>query len=85
MFLRTPFILTQCLGMAEHVIDGETGYITPHDDEPALREGIERLWSNPDLADRFGEAAYRRAQDRHSLQAAAEMFYRLALDVLRAG
>jgi len=85
MFLRTPFILTQCLGMAEHVIDGETGYITPHDDEPALREAIGRLWSNPDLADRFGEAAYRRAQDRHSLQAAAEMFYRLALDVLRAG
>jgi len=84
MFLRTPFILTQCLGMAEHVIDGETGYITPHDDELALRDAIERLWNDPDLARRFGEAAHRRGQAHHSLKAAAEMFFRLALDVLRA-
>jgi glycosyltransferase involved in cell wall biosynthesis len=83
MFLRTPFVLTQCLGMAEHVIDGETGFVTPHDDEPALHEAIRRLWNDPGLAERFGEAAHRRGQARHSLTAAADMFYRLTLDVLR--
>jgi glycosyltransferase involved in cell wall biosynthesis len=84
MFLRTPFVLTQCLGMGEHVIDGETGFVTRHDDEPGLHEALKQLWNDPDLATRFGEAAHRRAQARHSLTAAADMFYRLALDVLRS-
>ncbi len=82
MFLRTPFILSRSLGGAEHVIDGETGFITPHDDEDALRQVVDRLWNDPGLAQSFGEAAWRRGQERHSLEAAAEMFHQLALDVL---
>jgi len=84
MFLSTPFVLTQCLGMAEHVIDGETGFITPHGDEDALREAIGKLWHDEDLATRFGDAARQRGRARHSLDAAAEAFSRLALDVLDA-
>jgi glycosyltransferase involved in cell wall biosynthesis len=84
MFLATPFVLTQCLGMAEHVIDGETGFITPHGDEDALREAIDRLWQDDALAARFGQAAQQRGHARHSLDAAAEAFSRLALQVIGA-
>ncbi len=78
MFMRTPFVVTQCLGMAEHVIDGETGFVSPHDDEPALTAAIDRLWTEPGLAESFGEASYRRAFERHSLEAAADSFFELA-------
>ncbi len=83
MFLRTPFVATNCLGIPEHVIDGETGFVTPHDDRDALRDAIERLWNQPGLAERFGEASFQRAQQRHSLQAAADRYYSLANEVLR--
>jgi glycosyltransferase involved in cell wall biosynthesis len=83
MFMRTPFVLTQSLGMDEHVLDGETGYVTPHDDEEALRAAIGRVWDDAELRERFEDAALQRARDRHSLDAAAEMFYRLALKLLR--
>jgi glycosyltransferase involved in cell wall biosynthesis len=83
MFMRTPFVLTQSLGMDEHVLDGETGYVTPHDDEHALRDAIGRVWEDDALRMRFEDAALQRARDRHSLEAAAEMFYRLALKLLR--
>ncbi len=82
MYLRTPFVLSRALGVAEHVIDGETGFVTPHDDEPALREAIHKLWSDPQLAHRFGEKAFDLAHKRHSLEAAAGMFHDLALKVL---
>jgi glycosyltransferase involved in cell wall biosynthesis len=82
MFMRTPFVVTACLGMAEHVIDGQTGFVTPHGDEAALRAAIGRLWSETGLADRFGAQALERAEQRHSLQAAAREHHGLALRVL---
>ena len=72
MFLRTPIVSTKYLGVAEHIIDGETGFVTPHSDDESLKGAIDRLWSEPGLAQRLGNAAEARAQQRHSLKAAAE-------------
>lgn len=83
MFLRTPFIVGECLGMREHVIDGETGFVIPHNDTNALGEAIETLTRDEALATRFSQKSYERAEARHSLAAAADAFYRLAHDVLR--
>ena len=83
MFLRTPFIVSECLGVREHVIDGETGLVTPHNDPAALDEAIGRLMCDQELAEQFSRNALQRALQRHSLEAAADAFYRLAHDVLR--
>jgi glycosyltransferase involved in cell wall biosynthesis len=80
MFMRTPFILTQCRGMGEHVVDGTNGFITPHDDQAALEQAMDRLWTEPGLADTFGAQGERLAEQRHSLSAAASHF-----DALIAG
>jgi glycosyltransferase involved in cell wall biosynthesis len=83
MFMRTPFILTDCLGMREHVIDGQTGFVTPHADQPALEAALNRLWHERSLADVFAEAAFRYAESRHSLAAAARSFFELSESLLR--
>ena len=77
MFLRTPIVATNCLGVPEHIIDGETGFVTPHSDDESLKGAIDRLWSEPGLVQRLGDAAEARAQQRHSLKAAAETFAQL--------
>ncbi|MEE8154162.1 MAG: glycosyltransferase family 4 protein [Phycisphaerales bacterium] len=83
MFLRTPIVSTRCLGVPEHIIDGETGFVTPHSDDESLKGAIDRLWSEPGLAQRLGEAAKARAQTRHSLKAAARNFAQLTQKLLQ--
>jgi len=82
MFMRTPFVITSCLGVSEHIVHGETGFVTPHDDQDALSAAIESLWSSPELADRFGDAGLDRAESRHSLRAASSRFDALIDHVL---
>ena len=82
MFFKTPCVVTRSLGMIEHVVSGLTGFVTPHDDQPALREAIGQVWNDTHLAERFGRAAFRRARARHSPDAAADMFHRLARTLL---
>jgi glycosyltransferase involved in cell wall biosynthesis len=85
MFMRTPSVVTSCLGMSDYIVHGENGLITPHGDEDALRTAIERIWSEPGLAARMGEAGYQRAQRLYSLEAAATMHEALAQRVMREG
>jgi glycosyltransferase involved in cell wall biosynthesis len=85
MFLKTPSVVTSCLGMSDYVVDGENGLVTPHGDEAALRGAIDRMWSEPGLAERMGELGYKRAQRLYSLEAAATMHEALARRVMQAG
>ena len=56
-------------GIAEVVVDGETGLLGPPDDPGALAAGIERLVRDPDLRRRFGRAGRERVAARYSLPA----------------
>ena len=85
MFMKTPSVVTSCLGMSDYVISGENGLVTPHGDETALRSAIERLCNEPGLAQRMGEAGYARARRVYSLEAAATMHEALAQKVMRVG
>lgn len=82
MFMRTPSVVTSCLGIGDYVVDGQTGYVTPHGDEAALKAAIERLWNDDALVDRFAHAGYERAEANYSLEAAAVSFESLAQRVL---
>ncbi len=57
---RTP-------GQTDVVIDGETGIYVPPGDPQALREAIEYLLANPDLAERMGQAGRRLIEQSMSL------------------
>lgn len=51
-----PVIGADSGGVADAIVDGETGYLIPPDDVPALAERILRLLGDPALAGRMGAA-----------------------------
>jgi glycosyltransferase involved in cell wall biosynthesis len=82
MFMRTASVVTSCMGMSDYIVNSENGIITPHGDEDALRNAIERLWNEQGLAKRMGEAGFTRAQRLYSLEAAATAHEALAQQVM---
>ncbi len=44
------------------IVDGETGLLVPAGDVAALADAMQRLLADPDLRERLGEAARRRAE-----------------------
>ena len=57
-----PVVATRTGGLAEIVVDGETGYLVPVDDLGALADRILALLKDRALAMRMGEAGRARAE-----------------------
>ena len=57
-----PVIATDVDGMQEVVRDGETGFLVPHEDAPALADRLLALLGDPALAGRLGAAGRRSAE-----------------------
>jgi glycosyltransferase involved in cell wall biosynthesis len=72
MACGTPVIATDVASLPEVVEDGVTGFLVPPNDPGALREKIQLLQGDPDLARRMGEAASRRVQELFTWEAVAE-------------
>jgi glycosyltransferase involved in cell wall biosynthesis len=76
---RTPSVALAVGGLAESVVDGETGYLAS--DLAQLTARVREIVSQPDLRDRLGAAAEQRARtftwDR-SAQAFLEVLRRVA-------
>ncbi len=49
--------------LGDYIPEGETGYVVPSGDVAALRDRIQRLWDDPDLARRMGLCAHERVAD----------------------
>ena len=65
-----PVVATPVGGLADAVVDGETGLLVPPRDPAALRAALERLLEDPLLRARLGDAARRRARELYGLEAA---------------
>ena len=61
-----PVVSTRCGGPESVIRDGETGFLTPLDDEIALAERIGQLLNNRGLRDTMGRAAARAARQHFS-------------------
>ena len=57
MCYRVPPIVTDSGGSPELVVDGESGIVVPVHDGRAIAAAIERLYRDPELRRRMGEAA----------------------------
>ena len=51
-----PVVASAVGGIPEMIVDGETGFLVPAGDEPALADRLRTLLLDPDLAARFGKA-----------------------------
>ena len=60
MAYRVPPVVTDCGGSPELVVDGECGYVVPIKDARALAGAFEKLYRDPELRQRMGEAARER-------------------------
>jgi glycosyltransferase involved in cell wall biosynthesis len=60
MSYRVTPVVTDCGGSPELVVDGECGYVVPTKDARALAEAFEKLYRDPELRRRMGEAARER-------------------------
>jgi glycosyltransferase involved in cell wall biosynthesis len=69
-------------GLAEAVVDGETGLLVPPDDPPALADRIVTLMSDAELAARLGRAARDEARTRYSFDRMVAAFERIYLSQL---
>ncbi len=64
-----PVVATDVPGVRSIVTDGQTGFVVPVDDRPAMEAATARLLGDPDLRSAMGQAARRRCVDNFSLDA----------------
>ncbi len=76
-----PVIGTTGSGVAEAVLDGETGLLVPQDDVPALADAITRVLTDDALRARLGAAgrAYAQTQDWAEVAARVAALYARAM------
>jgi glycosyltransferase involved in cell wall biosynthesis len=66
MAARTPVVTTPAGDAARVVVDGETGWVVPFEDEGAMAARLIEAARDPSRARRFGEAGRRRAAERYA-------------------
>lgn len=72
-----PAIATRVGGMAETILDGETGVLVPDDDEQAMAAAMLRLAAMPAERERMGGNAYAHLQRQFALPAVSEKYFHL--------
>jgi glycosyltransferase involved in cell wall biosynthesis len=72
-----PSVMTRCGGPEEVADDGVTGYLVPVADARALADGILKLLSSPELAQRMGRAAREKIVHNFSLTGMLAQYERL--------
>lgn len=80
----TPVIASRVGGIPEFVEDGRTGLLVPPSSPERLAEAVGRLWSDPDLARRLGEAARSTVVPRYTWEAVAARLDRIYREVAGA-
>lgn len=78
-----PVIATRVGGLAESIVDGETGFLVPPRDGVALADAIERLVADPSMARAMGRKGAARVLSNFTIEQMAnqnEAFYYALLD-----
>lgn len=68
MAARKPLVASRVGGLADAVIDGETGILVPPADPDALAKSILSLINSPELAHKLGEAARKLAEQEFTIE-----------------
>ncbi|MGH7137568.1 MAG: glycosyltransferase family 4 protein [Pirellulales bacterium] len=72
MATGTAVVASRVGGLPELVEDGATGLLVEMDDVPSFQSAVRRLVGDPSYAERLGQAARRRVEERFSARRMAE-------------
>jgi colanic acid/amylovoran biosynthesis glycosyltransferase len=85
MACELPVAVTDCGGLGEAVTDGVEGFVCPPRDPASLAAALERLWRDPELSTKLGEAGGRRILAEFTLEAETAAYLDLYRRVLAGG
>jgi spore coat protein SA len=80
----TPVVASRLGGLAEVVVDGETGFLVEPGDSEELGARLEALLADSQLARRMGEAARRMVLERYTWDACARRCLEAYRQLLRS-
>jgi glycosyltransferase involved in cell wall biosynthesis len=83
MAAEKPVVATRVGGLAESIIDGETGFLVPPQDGIALADSIEKLVADPSMARAMGLKGAARVQSNFTIEQMAsqnQAYYYALLD-----
>jgi len=72
MRARLPVVASDVGGAREAVLEGETGFLVPRGAVEIMRERLQRLICDPDLAFRLGQAGRKRFEENFTLEKMVE-------------
>lgn len=82
MLAERPVVASDVGSVSEAVIHGETGFLVPPDDPPALVEAVRRLRDDPELRRELGRRGRARALDEFSLTRMARAYEALYAELV---
>lgn len=68
MAMGKAVICTRVEGQVDVIEEDVTGIFVPQGDPEALREAIQKLWNNPELAEQMGAAGREYIEENHSVE-----------------
>jgi glycosyltransferase involved in cell wall biosynthesis len=68
MMAKKPVIAANHGGLMEIVVNNETGFLVEPNNKDALKDALEKLITNPELRNSFGEKGFQRAIENFSIQ-----------------
>ena len=84
MISKRPLVATAVGSVREMVVDGESGYIVPPNDQFAMSEAMARMMNLDNLTrQRFVEAGYKRACSEFGMAVIVEKWERLFVTLIR--
>jgi glycosyltransferase involved in cell wall biosynthesis len=81
LLAELPVVASDVGSVSESVIDGETGFLVPPDDAPALAEALRRLQDDPELRRELGRRGRERALTEFSLTGMARAYEALYAEI----
>lgn len=78
-----PIVATRVGGNPEVVVDGETGFLAPSDDDRRMADRLKTLLGNSRLRQKMGAAGKKRAESMFSIEKTVSEYQRLYEQVLK--
>lgn len=85
MWHRKPVVVADNVASSEYIEEGVDGFLVPAGDAAQLRSHILRLWENPELAARIGEAGHKKVARLYTHDQWKARIQKLALLVFERG